>query len=129
MGRIDVVDQDTAIRDTKHVSYKPRPGDDRYQTQPGIYGYAYQRLTGSIPKFMFDNVILGNKKYPKAVAEIETVETVVDDKRIAWALKRLKAIDRGIQAAIKSGDVAANPSVWNCKNCGYRSLCPYGVSG
>lgn len=128
-GRMDVVDQNVSIRDTKHVSMNPHDGDDQYQTQPGLYGWMYKEMTGDIPHFTFDYVILGRKGSTKAKPTARSVETPVNDARIQASLNRIKAVDAQIRSALKSGDVAANPNPFNCAGCGYKKLCPYAYRG
>lgn len=121
LGQMDVVDQHTNIRDTKHVSYKPRTGDDVYGTQPGIYGWAYQKMTGEIPKFTYDYVVMGRKDARRPIPEIDQVPTPMSQERIDRALERVRATE----TLIRTGAAPANPSAFNCGGCGYRAICPY----
>jgi CRISPR/Cas system-associated exonuclease Cas4 (RecB family) len=123
-GQMDVVDQATNIRDTKHVSYSPRDGDDWYGTQPGLYGWAYEQMTGVIPKFAYDYIILGRKNAKTPQADSLTLETSLTPERITLALDRV----RGVETLIRTGSAPANPSQFNCSGCGYRVICPYSAA-
>jgi hypothetical protein len=127
MGVMDVVDQNTAIRDTKHAAYAPRDGETWYGTQPGLYGWYYREATGEIPRFFYDYVVLGRKNARNPEVKAITIEAEVNEQRINLALRRLKAVEGSIRAAMKSGDFPANPSPFNCNGCGYRKICPYAI--
>lgn len=123
-GRMDVVDQHTNIRDSKHVSYAPTDGEDWYGTQPGLYGWAYEQLTGEIPEFTYDYIILGRKNGPPKSTWV-SVPTKLTAERIKLSLERVK----GVEALIRTGAAPANPSKFNCGGCGYRVICPYSAAG
>jgi CRISPR/Cas system-associated exonuclease Cas4 (RecB family) len=123
-GRVDLIDQDTAIRDTKHVSYRPRPGEEWYQSQPGLYGWMYKAQTGEIPKFRLDYVVLGRKDVLRPKPDVVSVETKMSDQRIKLALDRVQQTEK----LIRSGAAPANASERTCSGCGYRKLCPYSAA-
>lgn len=123
-GRMDVVDASTAIRDTKHVAYAPGDGDDLFQTQPGLYGWAYRELTGELPKFKFDYVVLGRKDAAHPKPYTKEVETPVTQERVQTALDRVQRIER----AIRAGNVYPVANVFNCRGCGYRKICQFAAS-
>jgi len=116
VGYWDRVDRDadrTAIIDYKTSLARPRDADRRAREslQLAIYALAHERLYGDLPeelqlRFLTPEVVVGT-----AVPKPKMLE------------KARQAIAKA-EAGVRAGDFSAQPSLFACRPCAYRSICP-----
>jgi len=116
IGYWDRVDRDadrTVIIDYKTSLARPRDADRRARDslQLAIYALAHERLYGAPPdelqlRFLTPEVVVGSAEPKSRLLE-----------------KAMQAIAKA-EAGVREGDFSPQPSLYACRPCAYRSICP-----
>jgi len=119
-GRIDLVDSNHFLRDSKFKSRKPNPNEAHRSYQLTYYGVGHRKLTGKLPEAYQLDVVTRTK-----VPGIFPIKTSRSEADISRALRLVVLIMRAIKTGLFP---PADPDSWICseKWCGYWHRCPFG---
>lgn len=115
-GQVDLLDDESRIRDTKTTARKPMP--DSYGLNMTGYALSFRQLTGATETdTVLDYLVATRKPYYLPI----TAGGPVSDEEI----RRFANIVESVAYAIKAGRFVPNGLASGaCSWCGYRSICP-----
>lgn len=115
-GQVDLLDEESRIRDTKTTARKPMP--DSYGLNMTGYALSFRQLTGTIETdTMLDYLVATKKPY---YLPIMAGGPVSDEEIVRFA-----NVVENVAASIKAGRFVPNGLVSGaCSWCGYKAICP-----
>ncbi len=119
-GKIDIVEKNGSVRDTKTASKRPTIADADNSLQLTMYALAQLTKTGSLPRSLYIDALVKNEKKPTAVT-IGTLRTQRDIDMLMRRIERIsEVIDKGQFTPADPADRVCSP-----KWCGYWDSCPF----
>jgi RecB family exonuclease len=115
-GQVDVLDEESRIRDTKTTARKPSP--DSYLLNMTGYAISYRQITGAVETdTVLDYLVATQRPYYLPI----TMGGPVGDEEIV----RFADIVENVAHTIKAGRFVPNGLITGaCSWCGYRDICP-----
>ena len=118
-GRIDNVDIEDALRDTKTANKRKSQGEVDSMDQLTFYAIAYEYLFGAPPKKIVIDTLVCSK-----VAKYDPIVTARSRDDITMLIRRIYAVIGGMERGVY---LPSDPTKWNCSPrwCGYYETCKY----
>lgn len=118
-GRVDCIEEDLTVRDTKSASMIPNIVALEYSDQLTVYAMAVNYKYNVFPKMIKQDYLI---KDNDGTCRTLTMVTTRNKEHVNRLLRRIDVMFDAVQAGIYT---PANASNQTCGYCGYKDQCPY----